>query len=182
MFLRSLILFVFISVLQNSLPLSAQNIGPNWIKVTPNAEWRARDSSGELVYNDRIWIFGGWFDSFQSPPRDVWSSSDGKTWTQVTEHAEWSPRLWFSSVTYRNRMWVLGGWSNNPSKNWGDVWYSKDGRDWRQLKSNAVWKERHEHPAYVFKDKLWVAGGHAQPLSNEVWALDLPSDFSFEEQ
>ncbi len=339
MFLRSLILFVFISVLQNSLPLSAQNIGPNWIKVTPNAEWRARDSSGELVYNDRIWIFGGWFDSFQSPPRDVWSSSDGKTWTlvtqdapwkfsdlpmtiafrdrmwfmggwtngrlaghgatnevwssidganwdrvsnaawspriaaatvefhgrmwilggtenyyfgddkslkndvwssvdgkewrleteaagwsprayhqsvvlndkiyvlgggnyvpqyeskndvwsssdgktwtQVTEHAEWSPRLWFSSVTYRNRMWVLGGWSNNPSKNWGDVWYSKDGRDWRQLKSNAVWKERHEHSAYVFKDKLWVAGGHAQPLSNEVWALDLPSDFSFEEQ
>ena len=335
MSLRLLIAFVLLSVLRNSFPLCAQDIGPDWVKVTTNAEWRARDSSGELVYHDRMWIFGGWYDSFQSPPRDawsssdgknwtlvtqeapwrysdlpmtiafrdqmwfmggwtngrlaghgatnevwssidgakwdrvsnadwspriaaaivefhgrmwilggtenyyfgddrslkndvwssadgkvwrleteaagwsprayhqaivlndriyvlgggnyvpqyeskndVWSSSDGKTWTQVTEHAEWSPRLWFSSVTYRDRMWVLGGWSNNPSKNWGDVWSSKDGRDWKQLKSNVIWKERHEHSAYVFKDKVWVAGGHAQPLSNEVWSLELPSDFA----
>ena len=338
MLLRSLAFFVFVSVLKNSFPLSAQHVAPDWIKVTSESGWRARDSSGELVYNDQMWIFGGWFDSFQSPPRDVWSSRDGKTWTlvtsdapwkysdlpmtitfgnrmwfmggwtngrlaghgatnevwsstdgatwdrfsnagwtsriaaavvefqgrmwilggtenyyfgdekslkndvwssadgkewrletdaagwsprayhqavvlndkiyvlgggnyvpqyesrndvwsssngktwtQVTEHAEWSPRLWFSSVTYRDRMWVLGGWSNNPSKNWGDVWYSKEGREWRQLKSNVIWKERHEHSAYVFKDKLWVAGGHAQPLSNEVWSLELSPTFAQDE-
>ena len=43
-----------------------------------------------------------------------------------------------------------------------------------------VWKERHEHSAYVFQDKIWVAGGHAQPLSNEVWSLEIPKDW-FEE-
>jgi hypothetical protein len=54
-----------------------------------------------------------------------------------------------------------------------DVWCSADGKDWTQLKSKVIWKERHEHSAYVFKDKIWVAGGHAQPLSSEVWSLDV---------
>ncbi len=69
-----------------------------------------------------------------------------------------------------------GGWSNNPSKNWGDTWYSKDGKDWKQLTVSESWKERHEHSTFVFQDKLWVAGGHAQPLSSEVWSLQLPKD------
>ncbi len=85
--------------------------------------------------------------------------------------------MWFSSVVYRDRMWVLGGWSNGPSKNWGDVWHSRDGKEWTQLKSNVIWKERHEHSTYVFQDKICVAGGHAQPLSSEVWSLELPRDF-----
>ena len=38
---------------------------------------------------DRLWILGGWFDSFSAPPRDVWSSADGKTWRQVTREAPW---------------------------------------------------------------------------------------------
>ena len=71
----------------------------------------------------------------------------------------------------------MGGWSNNPSRNWGDVWHSRDGRKWTQLRSTVVWKERHEHSAYVFNDKIWVAAGHAQPLSSEVWSLELPQDW-----
>ena len=325
----------FLAICSGSFSISnAQEIGPDWVKVTADAGWRARDSSGELVYKDKLWLFGGWFDSFQSPPRDVWNSADGKTWNlvekaapwkysdlpmtmtfgdrmwfmggwtngrleghgatnevwsstdgvrwdltanagwspriaaaivefkgrmwilggtenyyfgdekslkndvwssadgkewrletasagwsprayhqavtlnnkiyvfgggnyvpkyhamndvwsssdgknweKVTEHAGWSPRLWFSSVVYRNQMWVIGGWSNGPSKNWGDVWHSRDGQEWRQLKSNISWKERHEHSTYVFQNKIWVAGGHAQPLSSEVWSLELPENF-----
>ncbi len=312
-----------------------EKYGPDWVRVTAAAAWKPRDSQGELVYRDQLWIFGGWFDSYHAPPRDVWSSSngkdwnlvqaeapwkhsdlsmsltfnnqmwfmggwyngrlpghsasnqvwassdgkqwqqvtanagwsprlaaalvefdgkmwilggtenyyfgdenslkndvwsssDGKTWTQVTERAAWSPRayhqaavlngkmyvfgggnyvpeyhakndvwsstdgvhwkletehapwnarLWFSSAVYRDRMWVIGGWSNNPSRNWGDVWHSQDGKHWEQLRSRVTWKERHEHSVFVFQDKLWVAGGHAQPLSNEVWSLELPRDF-----
>jgi hypothetical protein len=71
-------------------------------------------------------------------------------------------------------MWVLGGWSNNPVKNWGDVWYSKDGKKWNQRKTPTCWKERHKHSAFVLQDRLWIAGGYAQPLSSEVWSLELP--------
>lgn len=329
---------VVLSVLAFALPGLAQDAvrpAPDWVQVTPAAGWQPRDSQGELVFGDRLWIFGGWFDSYHAPPRDVWSSSngrdwtlvskeapwkhsdlpmsltfqnrmwmmggwfngrldghsasaevwsstngsewqqvtsaagwspriaaaivefkgrmwvlggtenyyfgderslkndvwstaDGRTWTRhtaaagwsprayhqaavlggrmyvfgggnyvpkyealndvwssedgehwsrVTAAAPWAPRLWFPSVVYRDRMWVLGGWSNNPARNHGDVWYSRDGAAWHELKSAVTWKERHEHSAYVFQDRLWIAGGHAQPLSSEVWSLDLPQDW-----
>ena len=95
----------------------------------------------------------------------------------MTEAAPWSPRIWFSGAIYRDRMWVLGGWSNNPSQNWGDVWHSKDGKEWTKLETDVTWKERHEHSVFVKDDKLWIAGGHAQPLSSEVWSLDIPKDY-----
>jgi hypothetical protein len=125
-----------------------------------------------------MWVFGGgnYVPKYHAL-NDVWCSSDGVTWEQVTKNAPWDPRIWFSAVVYRDRIWVLGGWSNHPSKNWGDVWYSRDGRHWTQLQSQMIWKERHEHSTYVFKDKIWVAGGHAQPLSSEVWSLEVPNNY-----
>jgi len=51
----------------------------DWVKVTDRAGWQPRDSSGEVVYKDRLWLLGGWFDSFAAPPRDGWSSPDGAT-------------------------------------------------------------------------------------------------------
>ena len=152
--------------------------GKTWTQATAAAAWAPRAYHQAIVLNDRIYVFGGGnyvpeYVAFN----DVWSSDDGVKWTNVTDAAPWSPRLWFSAVTYRDRMWVLGGWSGNPNRNWGDVWFSKDGKDWAQVKSPTSWKERHEHSAYVFKDRLWIAGGHAQPLSNEVWSLDVSEEW-----
>lgn len=42
-------------------PGVGQEIG--WTKVTDHAGWQARDSQGELVFQDRMWILGGWFQS-----------------------------------------------------------------------------------------------------------------------
>jgi len=148
--------------------------GRTWTQVTPAAGWSPRAYHQAAVLGDKIYVLGGgnYVPQYHAK-NDVWSSTDGRNWTQVTGAAPWHPRLWFSAVTYRDRLWVLGGWSNEPSKNWGDVWYSRDGRAWHELQTAECWKARHEHSAYVFQDKLWVAGGHAQPLSNEVWSLDL---------
>ncbi len=149
--------------------------GKEWKLVTANAGWSPRAYHQAVVLNDKIYVFGGgnYVPQYHAV-NDVWCSDDGIRWTQVTDAAPWAPRLWFSSAVYRDRMWVLGGWSNNPSKNWGDVWHSNDGKNWTELKSQVIWKERHEHSAFVFKDKLWIAGGHAQPLSSEVWSLEIP--------
>ncbi|MCY2965678.1 MAG: galactose oxidase [Planctomycetota bacterium] len=149
----------------------------NYYFVTDSAGWSPRAYHQAVVLNDRMYVMGGgnYVPKYHAV-NDVWSSADGKTWVKETTEAPWSPRLWFSSVTYRDRMWVLGGWSNNPSKNWGDVWYSRDGKSWYELKTETRWKERHEHSAYVFQDRLWIAGGHAQPLSSEVWSIDIPAE------
>ena len=56
----------------------ARNEPVNWVKMTDHAQWRARDSQGEVVYRGKMWILGGWFSSGVPAPRDVWSSADGK--------------------------------------------------------------------------------------------------------
>ncbi len=152
--------------------------GKAWTRVTENAPWSPRAYHQAIVHDSKMWILGGgnYVPEYHALS-DVWSSEDGSHWTRVTQAAPWAPRLWFSSVAYRDRMWVLGGWSNNPSKNWGDVWYSRDGKNWTELRSAAIWKERHEHSAYVVRDKVWIAGGHAQPLSSEVWSLEIPPEW-----
>lgn len=152
--------------------------GKEWKQATANAGWSPRGYHQAVVHDGKMWVFGGgnYVPKYHAV-NDVWCSEDGVKWTKVTDAAPWSPRLWFSAVIYRERMWVLGGWSNNPSKNWGDVWYSKNGKDWKQLKSEVSWKERHEHSAYVFQDKIWITGGHAQPLSSEVWSLEVPKGY-----
>ena len=152
--------------------------GKHWKLETPNAAWAPRAYHQAVVLGDRMYVMGGgnYVPEYQAY-NDVWSSADGIHWEQVTAEAAWHARLWFSAAVYRDRMWVLGGWSNNPSRNWGDVWYSSNGKDWQEMKSEITWKERHEHSVFVFQDKLWLAGGHAQPLSNEVWSLDIPPDW-----
>ena len=56
---------------------------PDWQLITRDAGWQARDSQGELVHDGRLWVFGGWFNSFEAPPRDVWSTMDGEAWSLV---------------------------------------------------------------------------------------------------
>ena len=152
--------------------------GKQWKLETADAGWSPRAYHQAAVLNGKIYVFGGGnYVPKYAASNDVWSSEDGVQWTRLTDAAPWHPRLWFSSVVYRDRIWVLGGWSNNPSRNWGDAWHSQDGVNWRELKSSVVWKERHEHSAFVFQDKIWIAGGHAQPLSSEVWSLEVPQDW-----
>src|SRR5207237_405398 len=62
---------------------------PDWVRVAEHAAWQARDSQAEVVFNDRLWMMGGWFDSFKPAPRDVWSSADGSNWEQITAEAPW---------------------------------------------------------------------------------------------
>src|SRR5438034_10576134 len=109
---------------------SAQDKGPDWVKVTDKAGWKPRDSQGELVYRDRMWIFGGWFQSFEAPPRDVWSSADGKTWTLVEANAPWLHSDLPMTLVHDDKMWIMGGWYKGrlPGHSASNqVWWSTDG-------------------------------------------------------
>ncbi len=157
--------------------------GVHWEQATAAAGWTPRAYHQAVVLNDKIYVFGGGnYVPEYHITNDVWCSEDGKHWTEVTPAAPWHARLWFSAVVYRDHMWVLGGWTNNPYRNWGDVWYSRDGRNWKEFRSDVSWKPRHEHSALVFQDKIWIVGGHAQPLSNEIWSLEIPPDWFDDDQ
>src|SRR5438874_13294697 len=104
------------SALALSILLLAPALAPgddrvlDWVKVTDRAGWRPRDSSGEVVFRDRMWLLGGWFDSFSAPPRDVWSSADGKDWQQGTKEAPWKHSDLPMTLVFKDRMWLMGGW------------------------------------------------------------------------
>lgn len=151
--------------------------GKDWTLVTADAGWTPRAYHQAAVLNGKIYLFGGGnYTPAYFALNDVWSSEDGEHWTKVCD-APWHERIWFSSVVYRNRIWVMGGWSGDPYKNWSDVWYSEDGKQWTQYASLPVWAARHEPSAFVFKDKIWIAGGMTPPLVNDVWSLQLPSNW-----
>ena len=161
--------------LKNDVWYSAD--GKTWELATADAGWPPRAYHQAAVLNGKMYVFGGgnYVPEYQAM-NDVWSSEDGVHWTKEG-NAPWHERLWFSSVVYRDRIWVMGGWSNNPYKNWSDVWYSSDGKEWKQYVTGTTWPERHEQSAFVFQDKIWVAGGMIPPLTNDVWSLQLPSDW-----
>ena len=157
----------------------AQDKNPDWVQVTKNAAWNARDSQGEVVYKNKLWILGGWFNSYEAPPRDVWSSSDGKEWSMVTKSAPWIHSDLPMSFVFRNRMWLMGGWYNGrlPGHSASNqVWSSTDGQTWKRTREEAGWTPRLAAAVVEFKGKIWMLGGienyyfgDSSSLKNDVW-------------
>jgi len=117
----------------------------DWVQVTAKADWQARDSQGELVYDNTLWIFGGWFASDEAPPRDVWNSADGKHWNLVEKSAPWIHSGLSMSLSFNNKMWFMGGWYNGRLRGHSasnEVWSSTDGVKWEQTTNNAGWPPR----------------------------------------
>jgi hypothetical protein len=159
---------------------AAERPGPDWVRETPAAGWQARDSMGEVVYKNQLWILGGWFNSFEAPPRDVWSSTDGKSWRLVTEQAPWQHSDLPMSIAFRNRMWMMGGWYNgrlpgHSASN--EVWSTEDGARWKRVTEHAGWSPRLAAAVVEFKGRMWILGGtedyyfgDERSLKNDVWS------------
>ncbi|MEQ9408701.1 MAG: galactose oxidase [Fuerstiella sp.] len=164
-----------------TLSLTAAGDEPyNWKLVTDNAGWQARDSQGEVVFRDQLWIFGGWHSSYAAPPRDVWSSADGHTWKQVTDDGPWLHSDLSMSLAFRDRMWFMGGWYNGrlPGHSASNmVWSSADGKTWKQETEAAGWSPRLAAAIVEFRGRMWVLGGSENyyfgdesSLKNDVWS------------
>ena len=52
----------------------------DWKRVLGHAPFEPRDSAAELVFNNKMWIIGGYLPSLND---DVWSSSNGTDWEKV---------------------------------------------------------------------------------------------------
>lgn len=156
-----------------------QTPAPDWVEVTEAAGWQPRDSQAEVVYDNQLWIFGGWFNSLEAPPRDVWSSRDGESWKLAEKTAPWKHSDLSMSVVFNDKMWIMGGWYNGrlPGHSAGnEVWSSTDGKQWQQATKGAAWSPRLAAGLVVFQDKMWILGGtenyyfgDAKSLKNDVW-------------
>jgi hypothetical protein len=151
----------------------------NWVKVADSTGWKARDSQGETVFRNKMWIFGGWHSSYNAPPRDVWSSSDGKSWNLVNPSAPWKHSDLPMSVSFKGKMWIMGGWYNGRLEGHSasnSVWSSRDGIKWEPVTAKAAWSPRCAAALVVFRGKMWIIGGtenyyfgDRSSLKNDVW-------------
>lgn len=144
------------------------------------AAWQARDSQAEWVFKNRMWIGGGWFNSNDAPPRDVWSSNDGKVWSLAAKEAPWIHSDLSMSLAFADKMWIMGGWHNgrlagHSASN--QVWSSNNGVKWEQVAISAGWSPRLAAGLVEHRGRMWMLGGTENyyfgddtSLKNDVWS------------
>jgi hypothetical protein len=158
---------------------AAGHTAPDWV-LEGKAAWQPRDSQAEYVFRDRLWIMGGWFGSYSAPPRDVWSSADGRQWRLVTKEAPWLHSDLPMNIAFQNRMWIMGGWYKGrlPGHSAShQVWSSTDGNQWQQATEAAAWTPRLAAALVEFRGRMWLLGGtedyyfgDMKSLKNDVWS------------
>lgn len=150
--------------------------GPTLTRVGV-ADWEPRDSAGEFVFQERIWILGGWKTDPPELFRDVWSTGDGRAWQRNTEELPFHHTDLPMSTVFKGKMWMIGGTSltdpSNPASN--SVWSSKDGVKWEKVLDSAPWSERTATPIVTLNGRLWIFGGlewvdGKKTLKNDVWS------------
>ena len=182
-----ILLFTLLSL--TGVVARAQDSAPDW-HLEGNAPWQARDSQAEYVFQNQLWIMGGWFQSFEAPPRDVWASADGKEWNQVASNAPWLHSDLPMNITFQDKMWIMGGWYNGrlPGHSASNqVWSSVDGVKWKQVTAAAGWTPRLAAGLVEFRGRLWMVGGTEnyyfgddKSLKNDVWSSADGKDWKLE--
>lgn len=131
-----------------------------------------RKNTEVLVFNERIWVIGG-YDS-QGQNQEVWSSQDGDTWVQITDKAAFGERFDHSVAVFNNKMWLMGGTryaDNAATIRLNDIWSSTDGKNWTLESSEAPFPLRYSPSLLVYKSKLWMMAGTGEDYNgkNDVW-------------
>jgi hypothetical protein len=150
-----------------------------WGNVTVQAPFAPRDGAGMVVYQNKLWLLGGWnADTTVFPnttSNEVWSSPDGKHWTQVKRNTfgtsafnpatDWEGRHMAGWAVFQNKLWIVGGDSNQCHYQ-PNVWNSSDGAHWTEVASDVPWGNRVLFYTLVFNNKLWVMGGQTLQLDD----------------
>jgi hypothetical protein len=160
--------------------------GVNWLSISQQCPWDARNLASAVAFKGRLWLLAG-NDSITSL-NDVWSSPDGRTWQLETAHAQWQPRCATSVLVFRDRLWIFGGMLNGKRSldnlHFDDIWSSGDGVDWVKEVEHAPWGRRAMHGGLVFNGRLWLVGGghYFNYKSNfaDVWSSDNGRDWKCE--
>ena len=151
----------------------------DWEKITNNAPWGKRDSHATIVFQNKLWLFGGlssgkdFKGAYGDLPHksDIWATEDGKDWQLITNNASWGERRSLQIVEFEDKLWLIGGWEKGVGSR-NDIWSSINGMDWIREVRSAPWTNREGHTVSVFNNKIWVSGGvdfAQRKLMNDVW-------------
>ncbi len=142
------------------------------VEISPNHYSSVRHSHSSAVYDNKLWIIGGFFNKSKN---DAWYSSDGTTWVEITknetESVKFSPRDSHASVVFDDgfgdKIFVIGGFSRGYKN---DVWCSVTGAQWTCITAETNFSPRVGHSATVFKNNIYIIGGYDGGVyKNDIW-------------
>ena len=159
--------------------LHADTPAYGWGVVSVEAPFAPRDGAGLLVYQNKLWLIGGWNPDTTVFPKtttnEVWNSSDGKHWKEVKPNTfgsssfnpatDWEGRHTAGWAVFQNKLWIIGG-DPNQCHYQPNVWNSSDGVHWSEVASNVPWGNRALFYTLVFNNRLWVMGGQTLDLDD----------------
>jgi len=167
---NSITFFLFIALLIGCRKDTVVPVVPELVegftltRIQSQAGFSPRDSGGELLFRDSLWMFGGF-----TPDRsnEVWNSVDGMHWIQKP-NAIWSPRNLMGVVEFQGKIWLMGGYASGATN---DIYSSVDGESWVQEQTAASWTPRAAFGLVKLNNKLILFGGFNTNLShlNDVW-------------
>lgn len=135
---------------------------PDWKQVLKTAPFPARDSAGELVFKNQMWLLGGYLPKVSS---DIWSTPNGTDWRKIGELPSQNGINIPANFVFRGKMWV--------ADNLGVLYASQDGKTWETINAAPPWAGRYAVGHAVFKNRMWVFGGlYKNKLCNDVWSSD----------
>jgi len=137
-----------------------------WRKVG-NGPFSARDEHTVLVFNDKMWLFGGWTGDGNNHFSEVWNTADGINWQLVTNSPSWQNTEMKRIIVHNDKLWLIGGGLTAK-----EIWSSTDGIDWIKEVDEFPWSRRHSAYIASFKNKLWVIGGISFWDMNGNWDRD----------
>jgi hypothetical protein len=146
--------------------------GSSEVFISPNHYSSVRHSHSGAVYDDKLWVIGGFFNKAKN---DAWYSADGTTWVEITknetESVKFTMRDSHASVVFDDgfgdKLFVIGGFSSGYKN---DVWCSVTGAQWTCITGEASFSPRVGHSAVVFKNNIYLIGGYdGAGYKNDVW-------------
>lgn len=127
---------------------------PNWAEVLEEGPFVRRDSSGEMVFKDRMWLLGGYVPEVIG---DIWSSADGMTWENDGELPDGNTVNVPVCFVHDGKMWVVSYQ--------GRLYSSEDGKNWILVNENMPGTGR--GCGEVLNGRMWFVGGAD---GREVWS------------
>lgn len=146
--------------------------GAIWSAEATQAPFPNRFGANSVIFNNKIWMIGGYDTLNFKYLNDAWSSEDGTHWVQEAAASPFPGRHSATVTQFQGKLWLIGGNNGNSSqsasgmKKLNDIWSSEDGKNWVLVTDKAPFDARSGHQSFVFNNKLWVVGGTGRTPSN----------------
>ncbi|TMM58868.1 hypothetical protein FEE95_05400 [Maribacter algarum] len=151
--------------------------GINWQNVDANISCHDLIGNQAMVFDNKLWLIGGYTHLAWDDDIVIASTSDGLNWEKYNTGI---PKyIQHQLVTDNKKMYLLAGDYVAPNTSGygtpsNHILYSDDGNNWSKAKASLNFPERARHSSVYFKNKFWIIGGSNNDNStglSDVWTL-----------